>query len=92
MLKITAHTVGSATTLELEGRLAGPWVGELWNSWRRVLAADRQVGLVLDQVTFIDAAGKKLLAEMFRSGANIKAEGCMTRAIIEQIKEEDGDE
>jgi hypothetical protein len=91
MLKVTEHTQGSATTLELEGRLAGPWVGELRDCWRR-LAADREVGLVLRQVTFIDAAGKKLLAEIFRSGASITAEGCMTQAIIEQIKQEDGDE
>jgi hypothetical protein len=92
MLKITAHALGSTTTLELEGRLAGPWIGELRDSWRRELAADQHVGLVLRQVTFIDAAGKKLLAEIFRSGASITAEGCMTQAIIEQIKQEDGDE
>jgi anti-anti-sigma regulatory factor len=92
MLKITEHTQGSATTLELEGRLAGPWVGELRDSWRRARAADQHIGLVLRQVTFIDATGKQLLAEIIRSGASITAEGCMTQAIIEQVKQEDGDE
>jgi anti-anti-sigma regulatory factor len=86
MLKITAHTQGSTTTLELEGRLAGPWVAELRDSWHRAVAASQAVGLVLNQVTFIDGAGEKLLGEICRSGAEVVGEGCMTRATIERIK------
>jgi anti-anti-sigma regulatory factor len=87
MLRITAHSQGSATTLELEGRLAGPWVAELRDSWHSAKADDGQLRLVLKQVTFIDDAGKKLLVEMCRSGAEITGEGCMTRAIIAQVKQ-----
>lgn len=87
MLKITAHTQGSITTLELEGRLAGPWVAELRDCWQRAVAREEEVGLVLKQVTFIDGAGEKLLAEICRSGAEIAGEGCMTKAIIERVKE-----
>ena len=92
MLKITEHKQGSEITLELEGRLAGPWVDELRETWRRTAAAGQRVGLVLHQVSFIDAAGKTLLAEIVRSGASITAEGCMTKAIIEEVKQEDSDE
>jgi hypothetical protein len=45
--------------------------------------ADRQVGVMLKSVTFIDGAGKKLLAEMHQHGVELVAEGCMTKAIIE---------
>jgi hypothetical protein len=41
--------------------------------------------VVLKQVTFIDGAGRELLAEMHRQGAALAAEGCMTKAIVEEI-------
>lgn len=85
MLKITTDIDGKHATLELEGRLAGPWVQELRDCWRRAKSADRQINVVLKQVTFIDEAGRQLLAEMHRQGAVLAAEGCMTRAIIEAI-------
>jgi ABC-type transporter Mla MlaB component len=87
MLKITAHTQDTTTALELEGRLAGPWVTELRESWQRAMTTGQTVRLVLKQVTFIDGAGEKLLADIFRSGAEVTAEGCMTKAIIERIKQ-----
>ena len=37
-------------------------------------------------VSFIDERGKALLAEMHRGGAELVAEGCMNRAIVEEIK------
>ena len=86
MLKITIRTDATGTIFEIEGKLAGPWVQELEGCWRKVSAsADRPVRVQLCAVTFIDDRGKMLLAEMYRRGAELVAEGCMTRAIIEQI-------
>ena len=85
MLKITTGFDSERATLELEGRIAGPWVQELRDCWQRVTSADRQINVVLKQVTFIDSAGKQLLAEMHRQGAVLAAEGCMTKAIVEEI-------
>ena len=85
MLKITIDTEGERANLELEGRLAGPWVQELRESWQRVANEHRQIDVVLKQVTFIDGAGRQLLAEMCRQGAVLAAEGCMTKAIVEEI-------
>jgi hypothetical protein len=39
----------------------------------------------LNAVTFIDAAGRKLLAEMYRQGIKLEATGCMTRSIVDEI-------
>jgi len=36
-------------------------------------------------VTFIDDKGKTLLAEMHQQGAELVAEGCMNKAIVEEI-------
>jgi anti-anti-sigma regulatory factor len=85
MLKITTDLDGKRANLELEGRLAGPWVQELRDCWQEAISADGQINVVLKQVTFIDDAGRQLLAEMHRRGAVLVAEGCMTKAIVEAI-------
>jgi hypothetical protein len=85
MLKVTTTADGAKTTLQLEGRLAGPWVGELERCWRRI-ASGQAVTVLLQAVTFIDESGKALLIRMYRSGAELLGEGCMTKAIVEQIR------
>jgi len=89
MLKITTQTDGTTTIFELEGKLAGPWVQEVENCWRRAVTDDWQVTVLLKAVTFIDGAGRKLLADMHRQGAELVAEGCMTKAIVGEIKRGD---
>jgi ABC-type transporter Mla MlaB component len=86
MLKITARRNETRTILELAGRLAGPWVDELRSCWQEAAEGDRQIEVLLQEVSFIDAAGRELLADMHRHGVRLAAAGCMTRAIIEQIK------
>jgi len=92
MLKITARTDRTGTILELEGKLAGSWVQELETCWQRTIIADQRVRVVLRAVTFIDAAGRELLARMHAGGAELAGEGCMTKAIIEKIYQEDDHE
>ena len=43
--------------------------------WRKATDADRQVSVLLKQVSFIDNAGKALLIEMCRGGAEIDGKG-----------------
>jgi hypothetical protein len=86
MLRITAKTDATGTLFELEGKLAGPWVRELSDCWKRSVDDRQRVKVVLKAVMFIDAAGKELLAEMRRQGADLVAEGCMTKAIIDEIE------
>ena len=90
MLRITITTRPEGVTFALEGRLAGPWVEELAQCWRTVTPA--QVGgsicIQLDAVTFIDAAGKALLRRMHGEGASLAASGCMTRAILDEIRKD----
>jgi anti-anti-sigma regulatory factor len=88
MLKITGQqdAAPDSMSLILEGRLAGPWVEELSSYWRQ-MAANSQGGAVVDLtgVTFVDAKGKELLTRMWRQGAELRAAGCLTRCIVEEI-------
>jgi uncharacterized protein related to proFAR isomerase len=88
MLRITTVAAAPRVTVTLEGRLSGPWVGELGQCWRALTAMHGAGAIVvdLDAVTFIDGAGKDLLRTMREHGTVLVAAGCMTRAIIEEIE------
>ena len=86
MLKITTRADSERTLLELEGQLTGPWVKELETCWRA--SFDRPVRVLLCAVTFIDENGRDLLAEMYEHGTELVAEGCMNKAIVQQITTE----
>jgi len=86
MLRITIEQEETMTTFELEGKLAGPWVAELERCWRMTTTpAGSSLRVHLRAVSFIDAAGKELLARMHRAGAELAAVGCMTKAIVAEI-------
>jgi hypothetical protein len=87
MLKITTKTDDVKTTFELEGKLAGAWVNELERCWREI-ARGRAVKISLEGVTFIDDSGKRLLARLHENGAKLKAAGCMTKCIVQEITRE----
>jgi anti-anti-sigma regulatory factor len=87
MLRITADDKPRALTFRLEGRLEGPWVTELEECWRGMLADASGPTLCVDLtgVTFVDAAGKAQLAAMRRRGAEFVAGDCLTKAIVDEI-------
>ena len=86
MLRITSRIDPSGIILDLEGKLAGPWVQEVENCWRQIDIQNRRLRVNLRAVTFVDAAGAKLLDSMYRKGAELEAGGCMTRAIVAEIQ------
>jgi hypothetical protein len=87
MLKISTKTEALKTTLEVEGRLAGAWVSELERCWDEI-APGQAVNVSLEAVTFIDDDGKKLLARLHQSGAELKASGCMNKCIVQEITQQ----
>jgi anti-anti-sigma regulatory factor len=91
VLKITTHTSDVSTRITLEGRLAGPWVVELETCWRPIAANPKSRAVVVDLtgVTFVDTNGKTLLAKMWRQGAELRAAGCLTKCIVEEITKTD---
>src|ERR1700730_16890574 len=86
MLRVTVRKEDLAETWELEGRLSGEWGPELDRLWRqRSPQSGGTVEIHLKAVSYIDPAGKQLLAEMRQQGAGIKGYGCMVRAFVEEI-------
>ena len=87
MLRITLVEKPDALRFQLEGRLGGPWVRVLEESWQNALAYPRKSILRVDLtgVTSIDAAGQACLAAMHRQGAEFITADCLTKAIVDEI-------
>jgi len=87
MLRITTEKKRGKILLNVEGRLAGPWVAALEQCWRELHAGAPQEKFHIDLcgVSFIDAAGKVLLKEIHRQGGRLVAEGCLNQAIVLEI-------
>ena len=87
MLRITTERKRGKVKLSVEGRLAGPFVGTLEQCWRELRGASsgEKFHVCLCGVSFIDAAGKVLLKEIYRQGGVLIAEGCLNQAIVKEI-------
>jgi len=87
MLRITTNDNPRILTLQLEGRLEGPWVEVLRDCWRAALAGSgsRRCCVDLSGVTFIDGEGKAQLTQMYAQGAEFIAYDLMTKAIVAEI-------
>jgi len=85
MLRITTEQKKGKVVLTVEGRLAGPWVGTLEQSWRDARASNEKVAVDLCGVSFIDPAGKTLLKEIHHQGGHLVAQGCLNQAIVREI-------
>ena len=84
MLRITIQDTAEASTFKLEGKLTGPWVPELEQAWNTA-APGRTLIIDLADVTFIDCAGRGLLARMHEGGAKLVACSPMNRSIVDEI-------
>jgi ABC-type transporter Mla MlaB component len=83
MLRVTleAH---ETLTLKLEGKISGPWVEVLESCWARTrqASASRLVRVNLNEVTFVDDAGKALLARMANAGTEFVAAGPLISLLV----------
>lgn len=88
MLRITTRNIAGDIGLFIEGKLAGPCVSELENCWRRAVAGEAPLPSLVDltNVSFIDANGKQLLAQMHERGIKLVANGLMSKFFIDEIE------
>ncbi len=85
MLRISEMRSGKSHVLfKLEGRLVGPWVGELADASGRVLDAGRTLKLDLADVSYVDREGVKLL--LMLQNRNAIFEGC-SPFVLEELRE-----
>jgi len=72
MLKISqAGKANHSVTLKLEGRVVGPWVGELRQVCELILSQDRRLKLDLAEVSFADADGMVTLTNLKSRGVTV---------------------
>lgn len=87
MFRITANENPRVLTFRLEGRLEGPWVDALAQCWRSTLHSPSRptIRVDLSGVTYVDAAGKARLAEMYEQGAQLVNGDCAMKAVVAEI-------
>jgi hypothetical protein len=88
MLKITILDSAEELRFRLEGRLAGPWVDELRQSWHTAESTTqgRRTLADLKDVDFIDDEGQSLLAEMHQRGIQLEAVTPLIQSLIKECK------
>jgi RND family efflux transporter MFP subunit len=87
MLKITFNKTPTEERWFLHGRLAGLWVHELRTCWRVNHSTDAGPACIVDlnEVTFIDKSGERLLRMLARDGAQFTTSGIYTKHVIEHL-------
>ena len=88
MLKITITNTAKRERWTLQGRLVAPWVAELkanWNRTRRMAARCKCI-VNLDEVTFIDKSGERMLRCMSRQGAQLVASDVYVKHVLDRLR------
>src|SRR3984885_497538 len=87
MLKINFSQTTAGEKWNLHGRLSGPWVDELRACWKVNHRTDAGRACIVDlnDVTFIDKSGEKLLRMLAEDGAQFSASGTYIRHVIENL-------
>jgi anti-anti-sigma regulatory factor len=90
MLMITEHETTDALTFKLAGALAGDSALEFERCWGEANASPNMRGIRVDlsEVVAIDDVGKRLLAQVARSGAEMITGDVLMKSIVEEIAAE----
>ena len=88
MLKITIAESTKEESWTLCGRLIAPWVDELKDTWKRDhrKAKGRKCIVNLDEVTFIDKSGERILRAMLKQGARFVASDLYIKHVLDRVK------
>ncbi len=88
MLKITIMESATERRWIVQGSLVGPWVSELRTTWKRAHRSHDKRACIIDlnDVTFIDKSGERLLRAISKKGAQLIAGGMYVKHVVEQLK------
>jgi anti-anti-sigma regulatory factor len=90
VIRISEIGNGSMWHLLVEGTLSDGWVDALETTWLEAQSQRNGTPVCIDLagVTYIDDKGRDLLVRIIRSGAELRAQGIMTRTVVEEITKE----
>jgi hypothetical protein len=85
VLKITRTETSVEEKWILQGRLVGLWVSELKRTWKKTHRTDIDLKCIVDlnEVTFIDKKGERLLQTMSKEGAQFIATGLYIKHVVQ---------
>jgi anti-anti-sigma regulatory factor len=88
MLRITISNTATEERWTLHGRLVAPWVNELKESWKKSHGTAREQRCIvnLDEVTFIDKSGERVLRYMSKQGARFVASDVYVRHVLDRLR------
>ena len=88
MLKITITNTAKRERWTLQGRLVGPWVKELKATWKKAHPSAQGCKRIvnLDEVTFIDQSGERMLRCMFNQGAQLVASDVYVKQVLDRLR------
>jgi hypothetical protein len=87
MLKINFSETPAEEKWILHGRLTDAWVHELSKCWKKNHRTNVRRACIVDlnEVTFIDKGGERLLCMLARNGVELIARGIYTKHVINAI-------
>ena len=89
VLRITIDEKENPVRLKLEGRIVGPWVAELARAWQSLgpSLGDRKLLVDLCGISYINAEGRRILAEMYRqTHARFETDTPLTEYFAEEAR------
>jgi len=89
MLKITVHEKPESLTVQLEGKVIGPWVNEFDQVWRTLADSQgsRKLYIDLRGVGQMDMDGRALLAEIHKkTRADFLADTPITKYFADEAR------
>jgi ABC-type transporter Mla MlaB component len=88
MLRIGINRDPLELRFTLEGELTEPWIGELQSVWETQRLNQDPLRCVVDlkDVTRVDESGKRILANMKSSGAELFATGVSMKHLIRGLR------
>jgi anti-anti-sigma regulatory factor len=88
VLKITIMESATERRWIVQGSLIGPWVSELRTTWKRAHRSHDKRACIIDlnDVTFIDKSGERLLRTISKKGAQLISGGVYVKHVVEQLK------
>jgi anti-anti-sigma regulatory factor len=86
VLKITRTETSAEEKWILQGRLVGLWVSELRRCWKKTHRTDNNRKCIVDlnDVTFIDTKGERLLRTMSKQGVQFIASGIYIKHLLQE--------
>src|SRR5690349_21919243 len=87
MLKIRFSETPLEEKWILQGRLTAPWFRELKAYWKKNHRKEQQRACIVDlnEITFIDKSGERLLRVLVREGAQCIATSHYTKHVLERL-------